>query len=163
MSTLTAPSSSQRMGTRTRLATTHCRRQWATRWRGTVAKVGPGVTQFKVGDKVVVEPTGTCRDRYRWPTSPNVDKEWCAACKRGLYNICSYLGLCGAGVQSGGFAERVVINESHCYKVPEFVPLDVAALIQPLAVCWHAISVCDFKAGSTALIIVPAPSAWARF
>ncbi|AJO94812.1 BDH2 [Saccharomyces cerevisiae] len=124
---------------------------------GTVLEVGPGVKNLKVGDKVVVEPTGTCRDRYRWPLSPNVDKEWCAACKKGYYNICSYLGLCGAGVQSGGFAERVVMNESHCYKVPDFVPLDVAALIQPLAVCWHAIRVCEFKAGSTALIIGAGP------
>lgn len=49
------------------------------------------------------------------------------------------------------------MNESHCYKAPDFVPLDVAALIQPLAVCWHAIRVCEFKAGSTALIIGAGP------
>lgn len=124
---------------------------------GIVSKVGPGCTKFKVGDHVVVEPTGTCKDRYRWPNSPNADKPICEACKKGMSNICKYLGLCGAGVESGGFAERVQMNEVHCHKVPEHMPLDVAALIQPIAVCWHAVKVSHYKKGASALIIGGGP------
>lgn len=124
---------------------------------GIITKIGPGVTKFKIGDHVVVEPTGTCKDRYRWKNSPSLNDEMCNACKKGYYNICSKLGLCGAGVQSGGFAERVVINEEHCHKVPKDLPLDIAALIQPIAVCWHALRICNFKKGSSALVIGGGP------
>lgn len=121
---------------------------------GIVSKIGPGVRNLKVGDHVVVEPSGSCKDRYRWSTT---EKPACAACQKGLYNVCSHLGLCGAGVQSGGCAERMCINESHCFKVPDNFPLDVAALIQPIAVCWHALRVCDFKKHSSVLIIGGGP------
>ncbi|CCH58224.1 hypothetical protein TBLA_0A04290 [Henningerozyma blattae CBS 6284] len=124
---------------------------------GVVSRVGPGVKKFKVGDHVVVEPTGTCKDRYRWKNSPSKNDDMCNACKKGYYNICSKLGLCGAGVQSGGFAERVVMNESHCHKVPDDLPLDIAALIQPIAVCWHALRICNFKKGSSALVVGSGP------
>lgn len=124
---------------------------------GVVSKVGPGVHRLRVGDHVVIEPIGTCRDRYRWSTAAHPNKEFCAACKKGLYNVCSYLGLCGAGVQGGGCAERMVINDPHCFKIPDDFPLDVAALIQPIAVCWHALKLCDFKRGSSALILGAGP------
>lgn len=124
---------------------------------GIVSKIGKGVTKFKVGDHVTVEPTGTCRDRYRWPDAKGADKAKCAACKKGLYNVCSHLGLIGDGVQSGGFAERVVINESHCYKVPDHIPMEVVALIQPIAVSWHAVRISNFKPGSSVLILGGGP------
>lgn len=124
---------------------------------GIVKEVGSGVTKFEIGDHVTIEPTGTCRDRYRWPDAPNAKKEKCAACKKGMYNICSHLGLIGCGVQSGGFAERVVVNESHCYKVPKHIPLDVVALIQPIAVSWHAVKVSKYQPGSSVLILGGGP------
>ncbi|CCD26380.1 putative dehydrogenase BDH2 NDAI_0H02060 [Naumovozyma dairenensis CBS 421] len=124
---------------------------------GIVSEIGPKVKKFQVGDRVVVEPTGTCKDRYRWPDAPNANQEECAACKKGLYNICSNLGLVGCGVQSGGFAERMVMNEAKCYKIPEHLTMDVAALIQPIAVSWHAVRVSKFKPGSSVLIIGGGP------
>lgn len=120
---------------------------------GTVLSVGTDVKDFKAGDHVVVEPTGTCQDRARYKT----EKEHCTACKKGLYNICEHLGLCGCGVQSGGFAERVVVGEKHCFKIPDWIPLDVAALIQPLAVCWHALKVGGVREGDSALILGGGP------
>lgn len=121
---------------------------------GVVSKVGSAVTKFKVGDHVSVEPTGTCRDRYRWPDAPNANKPKCAACKKGMYNTCAHLGLIGNGVQSGGFAERCVINESHCYKVPKHIPLEVVALIQPIAVSWHAVGVSRYRQGDGSVLIL---------
>ncbi|CAL9729587.1 probable diacetyl reductase [(R)-acetoin forming] 2 [Monosporozyma unispora] len=124
---------------------------------GIVTEIGPAVTKFKVGDHVTVEPTGTCRDRYRWPDSPNANKPKCSACKKGMYNTCAHLGLIGNGVQSGGLAERVVINESHCYKVPAYIPLEVVALIQPIAVSWHAVGVSKYRQGGSVLILGGGP------
>ncbi|KAG0662645.1 putative diacetyl reductase [(R)-acetoin forming] 2 [Maudiozyma exigua] len=124
---------------------------------GIVREIGPGVTKFTIGDHVVVEPTGTCRDRYRWPNSKNKDRPMCAACQKGHYNICSHLGLIGDGVQSGGFAERVVVNEMHCYKIRKEMPMDVAALIQPIAVSWHAVRISRFRPGASVLILGSGP------
>lgn len=121
---------------------------------GVVRQVGSGVKNFKIGDHVTVEPTGTCRDRYRWPDAPNANKPKCAACKKGMYNTCAHLGLIGNGVQSGGLAERVVINESHCYKVPKYIPLEVVALIQPIAVSWHAVRVSKYRQGDGSVLIL---------
>lgn len=120
---------------------------------GVVSQVGSSVTKFQPGDHVVVEPTGTCQDRERY----NTKGETCKACKRGMHNVCVHLGLCGCGVQSGGFAEKVVIGEKHCFKVPSWIPLDVAALIQPLAVCWHAVKLGAVKEGQSALILGGGP------
>ncbi|CDO95230.1 unnamed protein product [Kluyveromyces dobzhanskii CBS 2104] len=120
---------------------------------GKVVEIGSAVTKLKLGDHVVVEPTGTCQDRARY----NTVGATCKACEKGLHNICLHLGLSGCGVQSGGFAEKVVMSEKHCFRVPAWIPLDVAALIQPLAVCWHAVKVGRVKAGDSALIIGGGP------
>ncbi|KAG1793819.1 sorbitol dehydrogenase [Suillus variegatus] len=48
---------------------------------GVVSKVGPGVTNVKVGDRVAMEPAATCRK--------------CEACKEGRYQICPDI-ICAA-------------------------------------------------------------------
>ncbi|CDK25308.1 unnamed protein product [Kuraishia capsulata CBS 1993] len=127
---------------------------------GVVKAVGPGVTKVKTGDRVVVEPTGHCRDRVRY--SEFLDKErieepLCAACKNGMTNICIYNGLCGLGVDNGALADLVTYGEDHVLKIPDNIPLDIAALIQPLAVAWHAVEVAHVVAGSSALILGGGP------
>ncbi|EDO15760.1 hypothetical protein Kpol_1049p18 [Vanderwaltozyma polyspora DSM 70294] len=124
---------------------------------GIISSVGPGCKKFKIGDHVVVEPTATCIDRYRWPNAPNRDTPMCEACRNGMPNICKYLGLTGAGVEGGGFAEKMVINEHHCHKIPHHMPLDVASLIQPISVCWHAVKVSHYKQGGSVLIVGGGP------
>src|SRR5687768_13790549 len=38
----------------------------------------------------------------------------------------------------GGYAERVVVEESMILPVPNGLPTDVATLTEPMAVAWHA-------------------------
>ncbi|CAN3363913.1 (R,R)-butanediol dehydrogenase [Diutina catenulata] len=128
---------------------------------GVVVAIGSGVTSVKLGDSVVVEVTGTCLDkpRYRGENgSREAPPDACLACKQGCYNACDFLGLTGLGFSDGGLAEYCVVPE---FKLVKFnagiVPMDVAALIQPLAVSWHAVEVSRFRAGQSCVILGGGP------
>lgn len=125
---------------------------------GEIVDVGASVDNVAVGDRVVVEVTGTCFDRNRFPDAPNYGLSKCGACSEGHYNACEYLGLTGLGFTDGGFAEYVVTDKSKVVKFDEnLVPMDVAALIQPIAVSWHAVATSNFTAGSSALVLGGGP------
>lgn len=123
-----------------------------------VIEIGSGVDSVKVGDSVVVEVTGTCMDRERFEDAPNADVEKCEACTDGHYNACLYLGLTGLGFTDGGFAEYVVTSATKLVKFDRTkIDYDVAALIQPLAVSWHAVRLSGFEEGQTALVLGGGP------
>ncbi|EGV61099.1 Putative diacetyl reductase [(R)-acetoin forming] 2 [Yamadazyma tenuis] len=125
---------------------------------GEVISVGFGVTSLKVGDKVVVEVTGTCKDKHRFEESPAKDKPECGACEDGHYNACDNLALTGLGFSDGGCAEYVVTTQSKLIKFDEKkIPMDIAALVQPLAVSWHAVKVSRLEEGQSALILGGGP------
>lgn len=124
---------------------------------GYVKAVGPEVTKFKVGDRVVVEATISCVDKHRWPNAKNANTPMCDACKDGCENCCDYAGFSGLGVVSGGFSETMETIEHHVVKLPDFVPMDIAALIEPLSVAWHGARVAKFTEGKTALVLGSGP------
>ncbi|AWI04688.1 2,3-butanediol dehydrogenase [Clostridium drakei] len=110
---------------------------------GEVVEIGEGVSNFNVGDRVVVEPIVACGK--------------CPACKEGKYNLCSSLGfhgLCGSG---GGFAEYTVFPEEFIHKIPDNMSYEQAALIEPMAVALHSIRIANFKTGDTALVLGSGP------
>lgn len=91
---------------------------------GTVEEVGEGVAGFEVGDSVVVEPLmvdGTC-----------------SACRKGKYNLCEQMGFIGISGRGGGLAEKIVVESRWVHPVGS-IPLDQAAMIEPLAVAVHAV------------------------
>lgn len=57
----------------------------------------------------------------------------------------------------GGLAQYVVAPAEHFYPIPDNVSLETAALIEPLAVAWHAVNVSPFKVGDIALIVGGGP------
>lgn len=92
---------------------------------GTVKEIGRGVSGLEVGQKVTVQPTIYCSS--------------CGACKVGAENACAsggFVGLSGAG---GGMSEEVVMPEKAVMPLPSNIDLDVGALVEPLAVAWHAV------------------------
>ena len=110
---------------------------------GDVIEVGNNVTNFKTGDRVIVEPIVACGK--------------CPACLEGKYNLCSSLGfhgLCGSG---GGFAEYTVFPEKFIHKIPDEMSYEQAALVEPMTVALHSIRVGDFKTGDTALVLGSGP------
>lgn len=110
---------------------------------GIVEEVGEGVNNVKVGDRVCVQPTiydGSCR-----------------ACKRGLVNCCDKNGFVGLSGWGGGLSDHMVVPESCVKKLPDNVELEVGALIEPLAVGWHAVQISPYKEGDSALVLGGGP------
>lgn len=101
-----------------------------------ITALGPGVTGWKPGDRVTVEPNLVCGECYN--------------CRTGRYNICSgtqeilgekgKAGLRVVGCQGeGGMADYLTVPASKLVAIPDGVRLRDAVLIEPLAVGVHAV------------------------
>ncbi|KAH9834786.1 alcohol dehydrogenase GroES domain protein [Rhodofomes roseus] len=112
---------------------------------GTIVELGKAVdtSKFSVGQKVVVEPLISCGK--------------CGPCLSGTRNLCHQITFIGIGGWGGGLAEYTVTNENLVHVLPDNIPLDIGALIEPLAVSWHAMKISHFKPGSNVLIIGAGP------
>jgi threonine dehydrogenase-like Zn-dependent dehydrogenase len=110
---------------------------------GVVEEVGEGVTHVKKGDNVCVQPT-------LWDDS-------CNSCKRGLVNCCDGNGFLGLSGWGGGMSELTNAPATAVKPLPANVSLEVGALVEPLAVGWHAVKISPFKEGDTALVLGGGP------
>ncbi|PPJ54152.1 hypothetical protein CBER1_01043 [Cercospora berteroae] len=111
---------------------------------GVIEEVGEGVSdRFKVGSRVVVAPIIFDGD--------------CGACAEGLVNCCWKNGFIGLSGWGGGLSEHIVVPEYTLYNCPDNVGLDVAALVEPLAVGWHAVESSPFKRTDSCLILGGGP------
>jgi (R,R)-butanediol dehydrogenase/meso-butanediol dehydrogenase/diacetyl reductase len=104
---------------------------------GTVEELGEGVIGLSIGDSVVVEPYFVCDE--------------CGPCREGLYNLCTKMGFIGLAGGGGGLSEKVVVNRRWVHPVGD-IPLDEAALIEPLAVAYHAVGRSGVEAGDVAVV-----------
>lgn len=104
---------------------------------GTVSQLGDGVTDLAIGDHVVVEPYFVCGE--------------CAPCESGRYNLCTKMGFIGLSGGGGGLSEKVVVDRRWVHPVGN-MPLDQAALIEPLSVGHHAFMRSGAKAGDVAFV-----------
>lgn len=106
---------------------------------GTVVEVGSGVTHLKVGDKVALEPGKTCGK--------------CEFCRTGRYNLCPDVVFFATPPVNGVFQEYVAHEAALCFKVPDNMDTMEAALIEPLAVGFHAARQGNAQAGQTAVVM----------
>lgn len=91
---------------------------------GVVVEIGEKVHHLKVGDRVALEPGKTCGH--------------CEFCKEGKYNLCSDVVFFATPPVDGVFQEYVAHEADLCFKLPENVSTLEGALIEPLAVGFHA-------------------------
>ncbi len=105
---------------------------------GTVVKVGKDVSHLKEGDRVALEPGKTCGE--------------CEHCKSGKYNLCEDVIFFATPPVPGTFQEYVAHEASLCFKLPENVSTMEGALIEPLAVGFHAAIQGGASVGQTAVV-----------
>lgn len=106
---------------------------------GTVVEVGKNVTHLKVGDRVALEPGKTCGH--------------CEFCKQGKYNLCPEVVFFATPPVDGVFQEYVAHEADLCFKLPENVSTLEGALIEPLAVGFHAAIQGDAHLGQKAVVM----------
>lgn len=104
--------------------------------------VGRALDGPYAGRQVVVEPLISCGS--------------CAACLAGHTHVCSRLGLYGIDAP-GGMAELLSVPDATLIEVGEQVPLDQAALIEPLAVAVHAVRESGIGQGQRVVVIGGGP------
>ena len=83
--------------------------------------------------------TGGPRSGERVTVNPLVTCGTCPACRAGRENLCATRQIISMPPREGAFADFVRIPERNLVTVPDQVPLDIAALAEPLAVSWHAV------------------------
>ena len=91
---------------------------------GRVTGVGGQVDSQLVGQRVVVEPNLPCGD--------------CELCAQGRYNICDSLRVFGCQTR-GGLADHFTISADRVIPLPEDLPDEWAALIEPFSTPVHAV------------------------
>lgn len=118
---------------------------------GTIVAVGEGVTRFAVGDRVMAYhhiPCGTC-----------------FYCRKQTFAQCeTYKKVgCTAGFEpsGGGFAEYIRVMDwivrRGLIKIPDDVPFEQAAFIEPVNTCFKAIDLLALQPDETVLVIGQGP------
>lgn len=109
---------------------------------GVVASVGNRSSIFKIGDRVVVNPSRTCEN--------------CKFCLNGRSNLCPSKG--GYGTKyPGGFSNFVAVQEKSCVLIPESMSWKTALLAEPLACVLTGLTKLQDVAGKDVLIIGGGP------
>jgi len=118
---------------------------------GTVARVGNGANNFKVGDRVMVFHHIPCGD--------------CYYCKHKVYAQCPVYKKVGATAgfdpSGGGFAEYIRVMDwivrKGVVKVPEHVSFEQASFIEPVNTCLKGIQSLRLQPGETVLVMGQGP------
>jgi L-iditol 2-dehydrogenase len=105
---------------------------------GVISAVGEGVSGDLVGKHAAIIPLVPCFE--------------CEECLRGYYSACHRYSFIGSR-QSGGFADYVEIPERNALIVPDDLPFEAAALIEPSTVARHILDLGGFRAGQTAVVL----------
>jgi L-iditol 2-dehydrogenase len=119
---------------------------------GTIAMVGAGVKGFAVGDRVMAYHHIPCGHCYY------CRKQTFAQCETYKKVGCT-AGFAPAG---GGFAEYIrvmdwIVATGGLVKVPDDIPFEQAAFIEPVNTCYKAVRLLDLKADETVLVIGQGP------
>ncbi len=110
---------------------------------GVVAEIGEAVTKTKEGDRVTFDSMVSCGQ--------------CFYCQRSEMNLCDNRRVLGVSCedyrQHGCFAEYAVVPEHIIYPMPDNLPFEHAAMIEPVSVAVHAAKRTPISKGDTAAVI----------
>lgn len=105
---------------------------------GVVEKIGAGVTDFRPGDRVTVQPQVFCGE--------------CEPCRTGHINVCKNLKVYGVHTD-GMLAEYFVAPASKVIALPDTMSFDEGALVEPAAVAAGAIRRCGDLSGMNVIVL----------
>lgn len=107
-----------------------------------IEAVGPGVTNWKINDRVTVRPLDPCGQ--------------CPACRRGHSHVCQKLKF--IGIDAPGAMQGLWTVPAHTlHRLPENLSLETAALIEPIAVACHDVRLGETKPNEFAVVIGGGP------
>jgi 2-desacetyl-2-hydroxyethyl bacteriochlorophyllide A dehydrogenase len=109
---------------------------------GRIVRIGASVEGWRVGDPVTVMP-------LRWD-------ETCPACVRGHRHVCQHLDFIGID-SAGAMCRRWTVPAATLVALPENLPLDVAALVEPTAVAVHDVARAGLHEGERAVVVGGGP------
>ena len=110
---------------------------------GVVAAMGSQVSGVREGDRVTFDSTIYCGS--------------CEYCRRGQVNLCDRREVLGVSTpeyrRPGAFAEYVLVPQRILHRVPDEISFPEAAMVEPLAVAVHAVSLSEIRQSSTTLVV----------
>jgi len=109
---------------------------------GVVTELGPGVESLETGEKVVVRPLISCNE--------------CPACRTGHQHICQRLSFLGIDAP-GALQDHWTVPVDIVHLVPPHVPLETAALVEPLAVACHDVKRAGLASGESVVVFGAGP------
>jgi len=105
---------------------------------GRVTEVGAGVTKFRIGDRVIVEPNYPCGD--------------CVLCRQGRGAVCSRKRAMGVNIP-GCFSEYASAPGEFVWAIPDAISDTDAVTIEPLAVSLRGLFRSGAKPGDTVAVL----------
>jgi (R,R)-butanediol dehydrogenase / meso-butanediol dehydrogenase / diacetyl reductase len=109
---------------------------------GRVVRVGPDVEGWQPGDAVTVMP-------LRWDDT-------CPACRAGHQHICQHLDFIGID-SPGAMQQRWTVPAATLVRLPDSLPLDRAALVEPTAVAAHDVGRAGVRDGEKVVVVGGGP------
>ncbi len=110
---------------------------------GEIVATGPRVKKWRAGDRVTFDSTIYCGA--------------CSFCRTGQVNLCESRRVVGVSPveykQHGAFAERLAIPDRILYRLPDTLPYDQAAMVEPVSIAVHAVQRTKIAPDSTAVVI----------
>jgi L-iditol 2-dehydrogenase len=110
---------------------------------GIVAEVGPEVDNIRVGDRVTFDSTISCGA--------------CKVCRKGDVNLCPHRRIFGVSCdefrQHGAYADFVAVPQHIVYPLPPELPLEHAAMIEPVSIALHAVNRLHVAPGERAVVV----------
>ncbi|KAG8411270.1 Endo-1,4-beta-xylanase 2 [Metarhizium acridum] len=105
---------------------------------GVVHAVGAAVNRVQPGDQVVIEPGFPCHK--------------CKLCPHGRYNLCPSIKFAADPPQDGTLSYLYRVAEQFVFKIPSFLSLQEAVLVEPLSVVVHGARLAPLEPACSVLV-----------
>jgi len=105
---------------------------------GEISAVGDGVPPDLVGQHAALIPLVPCLA--------------CTQCRAGRFSACPNYSFIGSR-QNGGYAEYIEMPVGNALLLPDDLPFEAAALVEPSSVARHILDLSEFQTGQSAVVL----------